>query len=463
LPTLPEPSNRRFSFRAPWIIFWVGLALRLIGILVGHTYRIRFPNDHFSFGWEAGRIAQSVATGHGYGNPFNGPSGPTAWLPPLYPLLIAFSFKLFGVYTDAAALFMMICDSVFSALIAPAVYEIAARCFDAHGVARRASARAAPVALWSAWLWAAYPAALQYAVHWIWEMSLSTCLFTWSLVLALRLRRIGEPEENVQPRLEAPHSLLLWSGFGILWGLLTLSNSSLVVCLPAIMIWIVWPRLRQPGLFRPQRLLRTAAGPALGCIVFALVMSPWIIRNELVLHAFIPTRSNAGAELYQSTLQSNDAFPWGTSVPIWPGAPEFQRFVRLGEVRYSRLQGEKAEVRLRANPGRLARYTLDRFLFFWDGTPHSPAQHPVLEYLRELNYSSLSACGLLGLILMLKRRVPGAVLFALPFLLVPLPYYLITVQARFRHPIEPLIAILAVYLFRSAHTDRAFSGGPWRT
>jgi hypothetical protein len=41
-------------------------------------------------------------------------------------------------------------------------------------------------------------------------------------------------------------------------------------------------------------------------------------------------------------------------------------------------------------------------------------------------------------------------LFALCFLLVPLPYYLVTVQARFRHPLEPLIAILGVYLFRSA-------------
>jgi len=64
-------------------------------------------------------------------------------------------------------------------------------------------------------------------------------------------------------------------------------------------------------------------------------------------------------------------------------------------------------------------------------------------------------CGLLGLGLMLRRRVPGAGLFLLAFLLVPLPYYLLTVQARFRHPIEPLIAVLAVYLFRSAEKNRA--------
>jgi asparagine N-glycosylation enzyme membrane subunit Stt3 len=51
---------------------------------------------------------------------------------------------------------------------------------------------------------------------------------------------------------------------------------------------------------------------------------------------------------------------------------------------------------------------------------------------------------------MLRRKVEGAGLFAAIFLLLPLPYYLVTVQPRFRHPMEPLIAVLAVFLFRSA-------------
>ena len=55
-----------------------------------------------------------------------------------------------------------------------------------------------------------------------------------------------------------------------------------------------------------------------------------------------------------------------------------------------------------------------------------------------------------GLALALRRRVPAAWLFAAVFLLVPAAYYVVTVQARFRHPLEPLICILGVYLFRSA-------------
>jgi hypothetical protein len=443
----------RASLRQPWTIFWAGFALRVAVILIGRTYHIRSEFDHFNFGFEAGRIARSLATGQGYANPFNGPSGPTAWLPPLYPLLLAAVFQVFGVYTRASALAALVCNSAFSAAIAPAVYEIAVRLFDARGLARRHSTEAMPVALWSAWLWAVYPAALQYAVHWVWEMSLSTMLFTWALVAALRLRedRVQGPGQRAR---QAPslgsgpwtlRPLALWCGFGLLWGAVALSNASLLICLPPMLLWIVWPELRSWSL-RTQ----TWLGLATTTLVFAAVLTPWVVRNERVMHAFIPTRSNLGIELYASTLESHDALPWGTALPMWAGEPEFRLFVQMGEVRFASMRGEQARERIRANPAQFWRWTLDRFLFFWDGTPHPPDRRPVQEYLRELSYSFLSLCGLLGLGLMLHRRVEGAGLFALVFALQPVPYYLVTVQARFRHPLEPLIAVLAVYLFRSA-------------
>ena len=62
-------------------------------------------------------------------------------------------------------------------------------------------------------------------------------------------------------------------------------------------------------------------------------------------------------------------------------------------------------------------------------------------------------------LLALKQRIPGAVLFAWAFALLPLTYYFITVQARFRHPLEPVICVLSVYLFQSADRSRTWS---WR-
>ncbi|HZL27999.1 MAG TPA: hypothetical protein VFC39_15855 [Acidobacteriaceae bacterium] len=439
-----NPSTKH-RFRAPWIIFWVGLALRIACILIGHTYRVRLNDNHFDFGFEAGRIAQSLVEGRGYANPFNGISGPTAWLPPLYPLLMAVAFKLFGVYSRGAAFFLLACNSVFSAAIAPAIYEIAARCFDAQGIARRGSKHDAPVALWSAWLWAAYPAALQYAIHWIWEMSLSTCLLTWTLVVALRLRRVGEEE----PLADARRDLRLWLSFGLLWGLVMLSNASVMLVLPGTIVWILWPR---------QGLRRGIAGAALACVVMGIVMAPWVIRNERTMHAFIPTRDNLGVELWQSSLFYHEAFPWGTAMPLWPGDPEFRKYVRMGEFAYAQQKGTEAKRNLRARPDLFLKYTLMRLQFFWFGTPHPTEGRPLNEFFRILNYSFLSVAGLLGMGLALKRRVPAACLMASVFLLVPVAYYVVTVQARFRHPIEPLIAILSVYLFRSTTLRRATLG-----
>jgi hypothetical protein len=294
-------------------------------------------------------------------------------------------------------------------------------------------------------MWAVYPAALQYAIHWVWEMSLSACLFTWAIVFALRLRGTGEQEQR-----DGAAQWGRWAAFGALWGLVALSNASLLLCLPAEVLWVLWPRLRSWGGVR-----EAWRGPVIAAITLAVVMMPWWIRNERTMHAFIATRGNFPAELYESTLDSHDALPWGTAMPLWPGDPKFQLYARLGEVRYMQLRKQQAMASIRAHPGRLVKRSFDRFLFFWDGPPHPTSKHPLLEYGRILSYSFLSVCGLLGLGLALRRRVPGAALMGWIFLLAPLPYCLVTVQARFRHPIEPLIAILGVYLFRSTEPRRS--------
>ncbi len=201
-------------------------------------------------------------------------------------------------------------------------------------------------------------------------------------------------------------------------------------------------------------LMRTVAGAALTCVAFAVVLAPWVMRNERVMHAMVLTRDNFGVELYNSSLPSNDGLPWGTAMPLWQGDPVFRVYERMGEVKFAQMRQKEAIANLRSEPGLFVRWTMDRFFFFWDGTPHAANGHPVGEYLRQLSYCFLSVCGLLGLALMLRRRVEGAGLFALVFALVPLVYYMVTVQPRFRHPIEPLIAVLAVYLFRSTEPRR---------
>jgi uncharacterized membrane protein YeiH len=63
----------------------------------------------------------------------------------------------------------------------------------------------------------------------------------------------------------------------------------------------------------------------------------------------------------------------------------------------------------------------------------------------------------LGLALALRRRAPCAKLFAAAFLLLPAVYYIVTAHARFRHPLEPLITLLGVFLFQHAEVRWGFT------
>ena len=425
------------SLGLPWRMFWVGLAVRLLYITVAHTYRIRVSGDHFQFGWEMGRIARALALGNGYADPFVGHSGPTAWNPPLFPLLLAGVFRVFGVYTTASAWVILAIDSVFSAATAVAVYEIAWRCFGRGQEGRR-------IALWSGWLWALYPAAMQYAVRWVWEMSLTTMLFAFAIVLALRMRGVGQESD-----LRRFQSLGHWGVFGLLWGLIALSNSSLLMVLPVCAVWMIWHEVRRPGQWGAA-----VRGVLLAALCCSLVVSPWVWRNWRVFHAFVPMRANFGAELYESVRPPNTGFPYPTVIPQIESDPEFQRYRRLGEVIYSRQQGERGKAMVRAHPGLFFAHALQRVYFFWVSVPHPIEKGIAAEIGREMSYCFLSLGGLLGLALALRRRIAGASLFLLAFAIVPLMYYFVIVQARFRHPLEPLLTVLIVFLFQAAEVRR---------
>ncbi len=276
----------------PWRMFWAGLLVRVLYITFAHTYHMRAIQDHFQFGWEMGRIARALVTGYGFADPFNGHSGPTAWTPPLYPLLLAGVFKLFGIYTLKSGWVILSLNSVFSAATAGAVYEIACRSFGR-------GPQGLKIACWSGWLWALYPAAMQYAVRWVWDMSLTAMLFAWAIVFALRIRGTGD-----SPGSPEPQTVARWVSFGVLWGLIGLSNSSLLTFLPACGIWMIWCAVRDP-----RRRLAVLRNAALGAVCCVAVTMPWIVRNERVFHAFVPMRANFGAELFQSVQLKVRVFP----------------------------------------------------------------------------------------------------------------------------------------------------------
>src|SRR5215475_13248581 len=126
----------------PLRIALIAFLLRVSWIVIGHTFKFKTTDDNFSFGWEMGRIASSLASGHGFSSPFGPPTGPTAWEPPFYPYVMAGAFLLFGVYSKASAFVLLTLNSAFSALTCIPIFRIGRRVFSEK------------VAIGSAWAWA---------------------------------------------------------------------------------------------------------------------------------------------------------------------------------------------------------------------------------------------------------------------------------------------------------------------
>ena len=325
-------------------------------------------------------------------------TGPTAWLPPLYPLIIGAVFRTFGIYSPLSGWVLLAINSLFNAAIVPAVYEIAIRCFGSSENGAFAH-RARSIALWSAWLWALYPPAMQYAVRWVWEMSLTASLFAWIIVITLRLRN-GRGRD-----LDRSSSLKLWVAFGLLWGLIALSNATPLLMLPVCGLWVLAgaPNKRQ-----------AISGAVLSAVFFLICIAPWAWRNWQVFHAFIPTRGNLGAELYVGNGPQANGFPWGITIF---SQPDLDRYAQIGEVAFVRERGRLAEKYIRANSGRFLALSLKRAYFYWVNVPHPAEKRWFLEAARESTFTILSVTGSLGLILAIRRRITGAWLFAAAFLL----------------------------------------------
>src|SRR5581483_6500435 len=102
--TMPPgiPTRLLEYLRTPWVVVMAAFGYRLFYIFQHHLDDLPTAFNHMLFGYEVGRIASSVASGHGFSSPFPGWSGPTAWLGPVYPLLLAAVFKIFGAYSHSS-------------------------------------------------------------------------------------------------------------------------------------------------------------------------------------------------------------------------------------------------------------------------------------------------------------------------------------------------------------------------
>ena len=394
----------------------VALVLRVGLIAWLHSYDFPSAWAHFAFGMETGSIAGSIASGEGFSSPFGKPTGPTAWVGPVYPYLCAVVFRLFGSFSPASGFVMLLLNSVFAALTCLTIVQIGERTLGRK------------VGLWAGWVWAAAPFFMQWTVTWVWDMSLSALLLSLLFLLALDLRHTGSWQK--------------WIGFGLLWGVAALTNPSLLSFLPFSLAWAAYHlhREQQPWL----RLL------AIALFACGLAIAPWLVRNRVVFGETVFIRSNFWFEFHLGNYHLSNGLGWRGKHPT-VNAEEFEQYRRLGELGYVAQARQQALKFLREYPGEFVQLTLRRFRYFWDGTPvlYSRAEVKLWQPWMVLSFSLLA---LLGLARGLGRSVNGAGLFALLLLAYPALYYLTYANIRYRHAIEPELLLLTVYCLQQLAT-----------
>ena len=121
----PDAHVRRTLFCA----VLAALGVRLI--VVGFVYKgfLAPGRDHWEFGYEIGRLARSIAAGHGFANPYWADTGPTALLTPVFPYLLRGVFAIFGVCKEASALAFLSLNCLFSALTCLPIFFVARMSF----------------------------------------------------------------------------------------------------------------------------------------------------------------------------------------------------------------------------------------------------------------------------------------------------------------------------------------------
>jgi hypothetical protein len=292
------------------------------------------------------------------------------------------------------------------------------------------------VAVGSAWAWALLPNVMFWCTRAIWETSLAALLLTTIFWLALTL----EDRDGWMP----------WFQFGLLWGITALSSTSLLSFLPAAGLWALYRRARNGK--------QSFAGVVLASVVFFACIAPWLVRNYQTFGKFIFIRDNFGAELRLGNGNGAD----GTLMLYLDTTHDvyaMRQFQAMGELPYITMRKRQALDYIRADYGRFAKLCLRRFIYFWAAPPKDtqpwwigPAKNSLF-----LAWSVLAFWGLgraLGLRKLNLREPnssrPGAWLLFWLFLLYPAMYYFVYCIPRYRHPIEPEMAILAVFLLTEA-------------
>jgi 4-amino-4-deoxy-L-arabinose transferase-like glycosyltransferase len=388
--------------RLGWSIFILACAVRVAaGLFRGRLFHpVTFEYDD---------MARSLVAGQGLSFPHLNVIY-HSFAPPLYPVISALSYWIFGTLTP-----LMLLQVLAGGALAVVSAAIARRLCPGS---------IAPLA--AGLLIAFHPGLIVYNVSKAHPLTFDALFFTLAMLQAFRLRE----RTNARRAIE----------LGIIVGTGALSRATLIIFLPLAALWLIWV-LRDHTL---KSILRpiVIAGLCAGTIVV-----PWTIRSTLLHHRFVFMITTDAEDFWRGnnpnatgvTYASNEK----TELEVLPQADLVGLTSQPNELAQADWFSARSRAFIREHPGTFVKLTVLKMFYFWWRAPLTGIEYPnswLIGYM--IYYLVIIVTAAIGLFSLwrsgktARQQLLLIVAFLFALSLLQSLYY---VEGRHRWAVEPIL------------------------
>jgi 4-amino-4-deoxy-L-arabinose transferase-like glycosyltransferase len=381
------------------VIILISFIIKLVLVFI-YQNRLTLSSDDLNYVKSAAvLIKRGIYTFHNLNEP-------TVFVTPTYPFFLALVFRVFG-YSLQGMQAVRIIQAVFSCVTILLTYLIAKELFNER------------VGLLASFFVAFYIPNI-ITVGFI----LTETLFTMLLCLLIYLSLFFAKRPA-----KARFAVL-----GVLWAVITLCRPTIALYPVMLFIYLFWEKR--------LKIVEMAKLGGIMFITFAVIMSPWWVRNYMEYGEFIPLAASSGNPFLQGTYVNYEQ------------TPENIVYYKLGKNAFetNKTETEVAKMRIKQEFKRdFARYfkwyTIDKAwllwgtVFYWKGFFKIPLEFVIFcHYV--LIYSAL--CGTLILLFKNLKKYSLIIMLLLYYTAVHCVYMAFD---RYAFPLIPLVTIISSYFF----------------